>query len=44
MYRPVCQMFGPEVFPKAAAAGWGWSRVGWDWKGWRETWPEQGTS
>lgn len=23
-----------HVFPKAAAAGWGWSRVGWDWKGW----------
>jgi len=22
------------VFPKPAIEGWGWSRVGWDWKGW----------
>jgi len=22
------------VFPKPASAGWGWSRIGWDWKGW----------
>ena len=23
-----------EVFPKPQTAGWGWSRVGWDFKGW----------
>jgi len=32
----VYSKFFVHVFPKPAAAGWGWSRVGWGWQSW---WP-----
>jgi len=30
----VYAQFLVHVFPKPAAAGWGWSRVGWSWQSW----------